>query len=53
MRKSGGNFRGNRDECIIKCFTGGNWDGCDARTLAFAFAERSLSPRDIDMVHVL
>lgn len=30
MAKCGGNFRGNRDYCIIKRFTGVNWD-CTAR----------------------
>lgn len=47
MPMCGGNFRGNRDDCTVKRFTGVNWDGRGAS--ASPPAERSL--RD-DMVHV-
>lgn len=31
MPMCGGNFRGNRDDCTVKRFTGVNWDGRGAR----------------------
>lgn len=47
MPMCGGNFRGIRDDCTIKRFTGVIWDGRGAS--ASPSAARSL--RD-DMVHV-